>query len=232
MESEPIGLTGADQAVSAERREARMTTIIEFEGLIETVRERGKSHRSITAIAGPPGAGKSTLAEKLAEALNTIEPGSASVFPMDGYHYDDMVLVPRGLRPRKGAPQTFDVSGFSHMLARLRVNQEAEIAVPVFDRALEIARAGARMIPTAVRHLIVEGNYILLGTGAWADLRRHYDTTVLIKVPEDELRRRLSERWKDLSREDFEFKLNGNDLPNGRLVMSDSVEPEFTYLQR
>ena len=40
---------------------------------------------------------------KQADALNAEEPGSASVFPMDGYHYDDLVLVPRGLRPRKGA---------------------------------------------------------------------------------------------------------------------------------
>jgi pantothenate kinase len=208
-----------------------MSKDIDVETLVATLAVRGAGRRSITAIAGPPGAGKSTLAEFLVERLNDFQPGSAAVFPMDGFHYDDMVLVPRGLRPRKGAPETFDVAGFSHMLGRLRANGEAEIAVPVFDRSIEIARAGARMIPQSVRHLVVEGNYILLGSGYWADLHRHYDTTVLVHVPEAELRRRLEQRWKDLPPDAFSYKLEVNDLPNGRLVMAESVEPEFVFRQ-
>ena len=206
-------------------------TVVGVGRLKSIVAERGKAGRSITAIAGPPGAGKSTLAEELADALNADDPGSAAVFPMDGYHYDDLVLVPRGLRPRKGAPNTFDISGFAHMLGRLRENKDREIAVPVFDRSIEIARAGARMIPQTVRHLIVEGNYILLDSGDWRLLHRHYDTTVLIDVPEEELRRRLSERWKDLDPEAFAFKMEENDMPNGRLVRTGSIAPEFTVKQ-
>lgn len=206
-------------------------TVVDVARLASIVAERGRESRSITAIAGPPGAGKSTLADELATMLNAGEPGSAAVFPMDGYHYDDLVLVPRGLRPRKGAPETFDVAGFACMLARLRENAEAEIAVPVFDRSIEIARAGARMIPRSVRHLIVEGNYILLDSGDWRSLHRHYDTTVMIDVAEEELRRRLTERWKDLDAEAFAFKMDGNDMPNGRLVRVGSIAPEFEIRQ-
>jgi pantothenate kinase len=206
-------------------------TVVDVVTLKSTVQARGKASRSITAIAGPPGAGKSTLADQLAEALNTDEPGSAAVFAMDGYHYDDLVLVPRGLRPRKGAPETFDVAGFAHMLGRLRKNADTEVSVPVFDRSIEIARAGARMIPQSVRHLIVEGNYILLDSGDWRLLHEHYDTTVLIDVPEEELRRRLTDRWKQLDPDAFAFKMEENDLPNGRLVRTGSITPEFVVEQ-
>ncbi|MFM2282162.1 MAG: Pantothenate kinase, partial [Pseudomonadota bacterium] len=101
-----------------------MPQLIGFLELVEVVRQRGSERRSLTAIAGPPGAGKSTLAERLADQLNEADPGSAAILPMDGYHFDDMVLVPRGLRARKGAPETFDVAGFSVMLERLRRNVE------------------------------------------------------------------------------------------------------------
>ncbi|MBL9061149.1 MAG: hypothetical protein JNL31_01195, partial [Tabrizicola sp.] len=45
---------------------------------------------------------------------------------------------------------TFDVGGLYHTLQRMRARDEAEVAVPVFDRKIEIARAGARLIPREV----------------------------------------------------------------------------------
>ena len=148
----------------------------------------GSSDRVLVAIAGPPGSGKSTTADELVDLLNKRTPGSAAVLPMDGYHYDDLVLEQRGHIARKGSPHTFDVAGFAHMLGRLRVNDEAEVAVPVFDRSIEIARAGARIIPQSVTYLVVEGNYLLLDVVPWNDLARFFDLTVFIDVPEDEAR--------------------------------------------
>jgi pantothenate kinase len=200
---------------------------ISFNDLCDLVRERGASQRSVTAIAGAPGAGKSTLADQLAAALNDGEPGSAAVFPMDGHHFDDDILNARGWRPRKGAPHTFDVAGFAHMLSRLRRNAEQEIAVPVFDRSIEIAKNSARMIGQSVRHLIVEGNYLLLQQDPWIDLTDLFDTTVFLDVPMATLRARLEDRWADLSPADRAAKLEENDLPNARLVQSDSRAAEF-----
>jgi pantothenate kinase len=206
-----------------------LSTRLDLAGILQVVRQRGQAVRSITAIAGAPGSGKSTLAETLAAALNGEAPNSAAVLPMDGYHFDDLVLAPRGLRPRKGAPETFDVSGFHHMLQRLKRNDEPEVAVPVFDRDLEIARAGARLIPRSVRHLIVEGNYLLLDRPGWSSLRALFDTTIMIAVPETELRQRLVERWKGykLPPDEVAAKVEANDLPNGRLILSASAPAEF-----
>jgi pantothenate kinase len=182
-------------------------------------------NRVIVALAGAPGSGKSTLADKLVGKLNARQPGFASVLPMDGYHYDDLHLVPAGLRPRKGAPMTFDVGGLFHTLKRLRDRDEAEVAVPVFDRKIEIARAGARLIPRDVPVIVVEGNWLLLNQAPWDRLRPVFDMTVMVDVPEHVLRARLRGRWErlGLTEDEITEKLEENDLPNGRWVRDGSV---------
>ena len=202
---------------------------VDFEGLAAAIARGTGTGRCVVAVVGAPGSGKSTLAERLASRINGASPGSAAVLPMDGYHFDDRVLVPRGLRARKGAPETFDVGGLLHMLGRLKRNEEEEIAVPVFDRALEIARAGASLIPRTVGRVIVEGNYLLLDRPPWRGLRALFDITVAITVPGDVLRRRLVERWQGygLPPEEVEAKVELNDLPNGRFVASNSVPADF-----
>jgi pantothenate kinase len=180
--------------------------------------------RKVVAIAGAPASGKSTLAEAAVAALNAGEPGSAALLPMDGYHFDDEVLVPRGWRPRKGAPHTFDVGGYAAMLRRLRANAEAEVAVPRFDRSIEIARAGALLIPQSARIVVTEGNYLLLDEAPWTALAPLYDLTAMVAVPEAELARRLRARWVHfgLDEDGIRQKLEENDLPNGRMIVARS----------
>ena len=185
--------------------------------------------RLMVASAGPPGSGKSTVAEAVVERLNAATPDRAALLPMDGFHYDDLHLVPAGLRPRKGAPETFDVGGLRHTLLRLKAADEESVAVPVFDRGLEIARAGARLIRRDTRVIVAEGNYLLLGRAPWAELRPLFDVTVLVETSEAELRRRLLARWSAfrLPPDEIERKVEDNDLPNGRLVVAESGEPDW-----
>ena len=105
--------------------------------------------RRVVALAGPPGAGKSTAAEGLAAVLP-----SAMALPVDGYHYDDAVLRARGLLARKGAPETFDVGGLAHMLDRLRRGDEAEVV-----RREE----GQRGFAVQPRRRVVERTFAWLG---------------------------------------------------------------------
>ncbi|MEO8244727.1 MAG: nucleoside triphosphate hydrolase [bacterium] len=181
-------------------------------------RAAGMQGRFLTALAGPPGAGKSTLA---AEVVALLGHGAKAV-PMDGFHYDDAVLVARGARARKGATDTFDTQGFLHLLRRLRV--EDEVAIPLFDRDLEISRAGADIVGPQDRLLVIEGNYLLLKEPPWSEVASLVDLTVWIDVPEVELERRLLDRWAHYGKTPAEARawIDGNDMPNIRRVTKGS----------
>jgi pantothenate kinase len=182
-------------------------------------------NRVMVAVSGPPGAGKSTLSEALCTALNASDFGSASVIPMDGFHLDDVVLDTRGLRARKGAPQTFDVAGFRHLLARLQHGEEDEVAIPVFDRNIEISRAGASIVRSDTRILLVEGNYLLLKDAPWNGLAAFFDLAIMIREPRALLEARLLDRWHGygFSAAAAAAKVADNDMPNVDLVLQNSI---------
>ena len=208
-----------------------MATLADFAGhapLLERIAASGQG-RLMVAIAGPPGAGKSTFAQVLVEALNADGTESAAVVAMDGFHYDDGLLEARGLRSRKGSPATFDVGGFRHLLLRLRARDESEVAVPVFDRRLEIARAGARIVAARTRILVIEGNYLLLNQEPWRQLAPLFDLTVMLRESRGNLEHRLIQRWLSygFSEAEARAKVLGNDLPNIDVVLEDSQKADF-----
>ncbi len=172
--------------------------------------------RRLIAIAGPPGAGKSTLAEAVVAALGE----TAVLMPMDGFHLDNRLLEPRGLLPRKGAPESFDFGGFAATLARVRT--EPSVVLPVFDRSREIAIAGAAEIAPETRIVVIEGNYLCLNEAPWNALAPLWDFSVFLDVPMAELERRLIARWLGYgyAPEAAREKALGNDIPNARRVLA------------
>ncbi|MEJ6394817.1 hypothetical protein V8J82_16255 [Gymnodinialimonas sp. 2305UL16-5] len=183
--------------------------------------------RKLIALAGPPGAGKTTMAAHLAKALQGAGRG-AVVVPMDGFHLDNRVLNARGLSDRKGAPETFDAAGFCHLVARIAAG-EADIAYPIFDRTRDIAIAGAACLSAETEFVLFEGNYLLLDAAPWRDLARHWTYTIWIGTDLTDLDARLMRRWRDegLSDHSARLKLDGNDLPNIRLVLDHSVAADL-----
>lgn len=185
--------------------------------------------RLMMAIAGAPGSGKSTIAERVVDILARESGVSAALFPMDGYHYDDAVLNAMGRRAFKGAIDTFDVHGLRHMLERLKANEDDIVAVPVFDRSIEIARAGGRLIPQSVDIIVCEGNYLLAKQPPWDRLKPIFDFTVFVEVGEEDLRERLRTRWRGFGLHEAEInrKVEENDLPNGLFIMETAAEPDL-----
>ena len=184
--------------------------------------------RFIVAIAGPPGAGKSTLADALHAELAARGETSA-ILPMDGFHMDNGILEERGLLKRKGAPETFDVRGFLDIVTAVRRGDE-EVLVPVFDRSREIAIASARAVAPETRFILAEGNYLLLDEAPWKRLAPLFDLTIFVGPAYAVLEERLRERWihYGLDEEAIRWKLYGNDLPNGERICNGSRPADVT----
>lgn len=172
--------------------------------------------RALLGLAGPPGAGKSTLAAELCARLGP----SAARVPMDGFHLANVVLDQLGLTARKGSPASFDVGGFRALLVRLRANEEDVIYAPEFLREIDEAVAGALPVRKDVPLIIVEGNYLLLDDGDWAGIARLFDE-IWYLCPDEALRRdRLIQRHRSYGRStaDAQAWVAGNDDLNARTI--------------
>ena len=171
----------------------------------------------LAAIAGPPGSGKSTLAEALVLELRRRDCKTA-LMTMDGFHLDNRLLEPRGLLPRKGAPETFDFGGF--FTAVRRVHDGEPVILPVFDRSREIAIAGAMEIDDGTKIVVIEGNYLCFDEDPWRRLAPLWDLSVFLDVPMAELEHRLVERWLSFgfSPEAALAKARSNDIANAERV--------------
>jgi pantothenate kinase len=140
--------------------------------IVDAARDRP---RYVFGLAGPPGSGKSTIAARLADALDAV------VVPMDGFHLDNAELDRRGLSGVKGAPETFDAEGFVRLVELLTKTTE-RVSAPSFDRLADRTIDGAITVGPDDRIVIVEGNYLLLDRAPWAALRALFDRTGYLDV--------------------------------------------------
>ncbi|TGG90713.1 uridine kinase [Natronospirillum operosum] len=197
--------------------------------MISTVAKPGK--RTMVAVAGPPGSGKSTLSEALVERLRAgSEPtlGKAAVLPMDGFHLDVEELKPLGLVSRRGAPNTFDPQGFLDLLKAAR-KYSGDVRYPIFDRVQDRAIPDAGVLCEETEIVVAEGNYLLLDAPVWRKMKPLFDLTVFLETPIATLEQRLMDRWLNLgfSSEKAREKVYGNDLINARLVMLESTSADI-----
>jgi pantothenate kinase len=191
----------------------------ELPALAEELRgDRPGDQRRLVGLAGPPGAGKSRLAEVLVHVLGP----TAACVPMDGFHLADVELSRQGLLDRKGAPETFDAWGYAALLARLRERPVEPVFAPSFHRDLEQPIAGAIAVGREVDVVLTEGNYLLLDRPGWEQVRAQLDEVWYVDVDAQLRTTRLEARHVAFgkSRSATREWMCRVDEPNARLVES------------
>ncbi|MFK7751344.1 MAG: nucleoside/nucleotide kinase family protein [Sedimentitalea sp.] len=198
--------------------------MMRFEDVVAKVHAApARGRRKLVALAGPPASGKSTLAKRLCAALGA----QTALVEMDGFHLDNRQLDRLGLRAQKGAPDTFDVGGFTRLVAALQTEQD--IYVPLFDRAQDCAIAGAGLVAQDCKIVVLEGNYLLFDAPGWRDLAPLWDVSVRLDPNDATLRARLLARWlaHGLSPADAQARADGNDMANAARIKAAALPATF-----
>jgi pantothenate kinase len=145
--------------------------------------------RTVLGIAGGPGSGKSTIAQKLVAELGDI----AAYVPMDGFHMKHSKLEALGTVADKGMPHTFEGAAFADFLERLKSATEA-MSGPGYSRKIEDTIDDAFAVPATARLLVVEGNYLLLATAPWWRVKPLLDRAIYLEIQKEKVRSRLMKR--------------------------------------
>lgn len=190
---------------------------------VEELVEAGS--RSILGIAGAPASGKSSLAAAL---VRDLAPRVVNV-PMDGFHLAQVELERLGKTSRKGAPDTFDAAGFVSLLQRLSSPDEKELVyAPQFHREIEEPVAGAIPVDPSTPVVIVEGNYLLLDTPPWDQVRPLLTESWFVHIEPKTRRSRLVARHERFgwAPDEARSKAFGSDEENAVLIDTTSIHAD------
>ena len=181
------------------------------------------SNRFIVGIAGGPGSGKSTFAVRLKELINSkAKTDLAQIFPMDGFHRKNIELERSGLLSVKGAPETFDVKGYTSMLNRIRLGEN--LKVPIYSRESHDVIDNALSIKPHHKIIITEGNYLFADIEGWYEIKNIIDLKIYIEADEDICEKRLLERHMRGGKTEIEAleKIKRVDMKNFDLIAQTS----------
>jgi len=149
---------------------------------------------------------------------------------MDGYHLSRAQLSampdPSTAHARRGAAFTLDAYAFLRLVKVLKeplLPETKTVYAPSFDHAVKDPVSNDIPIPSTIRVIIFEGNYLSLDEGHWKEAAELMDELWFVEVDLEVARRRLIKRHvkagvaKD--EEEAGRRADDNDLVNGKQII-------------
>lgn len=182
--------------------------------------------RVIFGVIGKPGAGKSTVSQKVKERFPEDD---VAIISMDGYHLSNEVLDVQAKRDRKGAPDTFDVDGFVTLLAKVKSFTNEKITFPIFHREIEASVADEGVIFSTAKLIIVEGNYLLSKEYGWGEVRHYLDTSFYLSINEEIRIQRLIARHIEFGKDPVDATIwaTKSDESNAKFIEQSSQSATY-----
>ena len=185
---------------------------------------RRSGQRVIVALAGLPGSGKSTAAQRWGQAVNgQMGVGTLEVLGMDGFHFSRAQLAlfadPAAALQRRGAPWTFDPSALALRLQALQ-RRDHPVPWPGFEHGVGDPVEGAFTVLPDTPLLLVEGLYLLHQDHGW-QLAGCFGQHWFLDVPWTTALERLTLRHmatSGQSRAQAQARIAGNDQLNAEMV--------------
>ncbi|KAL6876293.1 P-loop containing nucleoside triphosphate hydrolase protein [Trichoderma longibrachiatum] len=192
--------------------------------------------RLLVAVAGPPGSGKTTIANKVAEIINSLPPQSnnpkAIVISADGFHLPLAILrkLPNASEAlaRRGAPWTFDGHAAVSLVRKLKSDApRRSILAPTFDHAIKDPVSDGLLIEADTDICILEGNYLLCDEPPWDEIANLVDEKWFVHVEPGLACKRVALRHLaagiEPTMEQAVHRARTNDLLNGEFIVSKSL---------
>ena len=185
--------------------------------------------RMVVFLAGPPGAGKSTLSLMLQRLADEREPGALQPLAMDGFHHTAAYIASHivcregetvPMARVKGSPESYDIVKLE---AAIRALKREPLRWPAYDRRLHDVVEDAVEVTGGIA--LVEGNWLLLDEPGFSGLRERCDFSIALSADEALLRDRLIGRklMGGSSREAAEAHYAFCDLNNIRRFLQNST---------
>jgi pantothenate kinase len=193
-----------DQAMAA-NRDKPVVAFDDAANVILKLSERAAPGRVIVGVGGFPASGKTTWGKAVVRNINELRLANlAAHLPMDGFHFQNDLLVADRRDRIKGDVSTYDVESYARTLIRYRDSPNAVLLAPDYCRTRHDVVEDMIEIGPEVRILVTEGIYVGYSTGAgWSAIRRLVDLLFYVDVSPDECADRIVARNLEVGRSEL-----------------------------